>query len=477
MKEVGIKKTLGVSRGALIASFLSESVLMSVAALIIALIMAAMVLPWFNTFTGKQLVLSFDWGIVVSILCITLCTGLVAGSYPALYLSRFRPALTLKGKFISSAAELWVRKGLVVFQFTLSIVFIIAVIVVYNQVKYVQTKNPGYNKDHVICFEMEGKTASQMDVFLNNLRNIPGVVNATSSLTSIVAPSEPPGGGVYWDDKNKDDQVRFHQLVVNYNIIETLGMQIVKGRSFSKTYSTDTSAVIVNEAAVKAMGLTDPIGKVITEWGKTKHIIGVVKDFHYNSLHEVVKPFIFQLSPNETALLMVRLDRNHQAAAIKALQAFYKKFNPGFALEYQYLDEAYQTQYKSERLVATLSKYFAGLTIIISCLGLFGLAAFTAESRKKEIGIRKVLGATANQIAGMLSKEFLYLVVIAMLIAFPLAGWGMHQWLQGFAYRVMIGINVFLISGVAIIIITLLTISFQAIRSAIANPVGSLRAE
>jgi putative ABC transport system permease protein len=477
MKEVGIKKTLGVSRPALVLSFLSESVLMSGLALLIALILAGMVLPWFNTFTGKQLVLQFDWEIIATILFITIGTGLVAGSYPALYLSRFRPALTLKGKFISSAAEIWVRKGLVVFQFTLSIVFIIAVLVVYRQIHYIQTRNPGYDKDHVICFEIEGKTAAQMDIFLNSVKNIPGVLNATSSSGNIVIPAGQPHGGVYWDDKNKNDEIRFQQLMVNYDFMETLGLHIKQGRSFSRAYSTDTDAVIVNETAVKAMGLTEPIGKTLTVWGQQKHIAGVVKDFHFNSLHESVKPFIIKLSPTETALLMVRLDRNNERAAIKALQSFYKTFNPGFALAYQYVDESYQAQYTSEQLVATLSKYFAALTIIISCLGLFGLAAFTAESRRKEIGIRKVLGATANQIAGMLSKEFLYLVIVAMLIAFPLAWWSMHQWLQGFAYRVSMGIHVFLISGIAIFLITLLTIGFQAIKSALINPVANLRTE
>jgi putative ABC transport system permease protein len=477
MKEVGIKKTLGVSRSALVLSFLGESVLMSLAALLFALALVAILLPGFNNLTGKELVVPFDWSIVQSILGITLLTGLMAGSYPALYLSRFRPALTLKGKFISSAAELWVRKGLVVFQFSISIVFIIAVMVVYKQVKYVQTINPGYDKDHVICFEMEGKTAGHMDAFLAGIKNIPGVVNAGSSQIPMVFDAWKPHGGVYWDDKNKNDEIRFHVMAVNYDIIETLGLQVTQGRPFSKAFSTDTAAIIINETAAKAMALTAPIGKTITTWGKQKQIVGLVKDFHFNSLHETVKPFIFQLSPAETMVMMVRIDRGHEANTIKAIQDYYRKFNPGFALEYNYLDEAWQAQYKSEQLIATLSKYFAVLTVIISCLGLFGLAAFTAESRRKEIGIRKVLGASVNQIAGLLSKEFLQLVICSILIAFPLAWWCMNVWLQSFAYRIDMEETVFVIAAVAIMMITLLTISFQAIRSALANPVGSLRSE
>lgn len=477
MKEVGIRKTLGVSRPSLMIYFLVESMLMSGLALLIGLSWAALTLPWFNEFTGKQIMLQFEWQVVIAILSIALGTGLLAGSYPAAYLSRFRPVFMLKGKFNMGGTELLVRKGLVIFQFTLSIVFIVAVLVVYRQIHFIQTKNPGYDKDHVILFEMEGKTASQMDVFLDNIRNLPGVLNASSSQQNIVMPSWQANPGVYWDDKNKDDQVRFHQLMVNYDLIETLGIQIKEGRSFSTAYGTDSAGVIVNEAAVKVMGLTDPIGKIMTVWDKQKHIIGVVKDFHFNSVHEPVRPFIFNLSPSETALLIVRLDGNNHKAALDELQSFYKTFNPGFALDYQYLDQSYQSQYKSEQLIATLSKYFAALTIIISCVGLFGLSAFTAETRRKEIAIRKVLGAGSGYIAGMLSRDFLYLVIIAMVLSFPLAWWCMHNWLQGFAYRIAIGIEVFIISGIAVIVITLLTVSFHAIRSAIANPVGNLRAE
>ena len=471
MKEVGVKKTLGASRWSLVYTFMGESLLMSGMALIIALLLVWLLLPQFNAFTQKQLSLPVNVPVIASVIGIALLAGLVAGSYPALYLSRFKPAITLKGKFIGSVNELWVRKGLVVFQFSLSVFFMIGVMVVNNQVRYIQSKDPGFDKDNVILFEMEGNSASKKDAFFAGVKMVPGVVQASCIMNTILAPG---GGGI----RNENDAVQFHGLSVNYDMIETLGIQIVAGRSFSRDFATDSTAVIVNEEAVKQMHLIDPIGKVITtSSGYQRHIVGVVRNFHYNSLHESIQPFIFQLAPEETLLAMVKINREHHQATINALAAFYKKFNPGFPFEYKFLDDEYQAQYVSEKLVANLSKYFAGLTIIITCLGLFGLAAFRAETRRKEIGIRKVLGATVSNIVGLLSKEFLYLVFVALLVAFPLAWWGMSQWLQSFAYRINIGASVFVIATTLIMIITICTISFQAVKSALENPVRGLKAE
>lgn len=472
IKEVSVKKALGASRTSLVFQFLGESILMSLAALLIALLMVWALLPQFNQLTGKQL--GFDHRLIFSIVGIALLTGLVAGSYPALYLSRFK---SLKGTIHRSAGELWARKGLVTFQFTVSVVFIIAVMVVYNQVKFVAAKDPGYSKDNIICFDMHGRAAEKAATFLAALKDIPGVVNASSIEQQIILPSYEPDGGVRWEGKNTDDKIRFYQMPVNYDLIETLGISMAAGRTFSRNYTSDTASVILNEAAIKTMGIQDPIGKLISLGNRERRIVGVTKNFHFNSLHEEIRPFIFKLAPQETMLVMAKIKAGEESATIQRISGFWKSFNPGFSFDYRFLDNDYQVQYASEKLVATLSRYFAGLAIVISCLGLFGLAAFTAERRRKEIGIRKVLGATVSNVVFMLSKDFLQLVCIALLIAFPLSWWAMTQWLQGFAYYVPLSVSIFFIAGSAIMLLTLLTVGYQAVKAALANPAKSLHAE
>ena len=477
MKEIGVKKSLGAARRTLVLQFLGESLFMSIAALLIALLMVALLLPRFSEMTGKQLLPQWDLRFIAAILGITLFTGLLAGSYPALYLSRFAPSVTLKGKFSNTGNTMWIRKGLVVFQFVVSVIFIIAVMVVYKQVQFVQSRNLGYNKDNIVYFEMEGRVAEKKEAFLTDLKDLPGVVNASSIEQKIVLSSFLPTSNINWEGKNLDNQIRFYQMPVNYGLIETLGIRMVAGRTFSKDFSTDSTAVVLNEAAVKVMGLTDPVGKIINRGNTALHIIGVTKNFHFNSLHEEIRPFIFNLAPEQTLLVMARIQQGREQATLAGIQQLYKTFNPGYSFNYKFLDNDYQAQYASEKLVAQLSGYFAGLTIIISCLGLFGLAAFTAERRRKEIGIRKVLGATVGNVAVMLSKDFLQLILVAVCIAFPLAWWAAGEWLQSFAYHIHIGVSVFLAAGAATLGITLLTIGFQALKAGWTNPVKSLRSE
>ncbi len=477
IKEVGVKKALGAGRYALVLQFLGESLLMSFISLLLASLVVALLLPGFSDFTGKRLAAGIDAGLIAAVLGTTVFAGLLAGSYPALYLSRFRPALTLKGKLPNAGGALWARKGLVVFQFAVSVTFIIAVVVVYRQLRFVQTRQLGYNKDNVIYFEMEGRVMEKTAAFLAALKEVPGIVNASTTMDKIVLPTFVPFSGVRWEGKNQDNKIRFYQMPVNYDFIETLDIRMTAGRSFSRAFPTDTGGVILNEAAVKIMGLSDPVGKIISMGTWQRRILGVAKNFHFNSLHEEIRPFIFRLSPPETMLVMARIQKGREAAALQQLGKFYNRFNPGYAFNYRFLDNAYQALYASEKLVAALSGYFAGLAVIISCLGLFGLAAFTAERRKKEIGIRKVLGATIGNVVMMLSGDFLKLVLMATFIAFPLAWWGAHTWLQGFAYHIKVGADIFLIAGVSMMVITLLIISFQAVRAALANPVRSLRAE
>ncbi len=476
LKEVGIKKAVGASRNSLIVQHLNESLLMTFLSLLVAIVFVILLLPQFNSITGKQLALHFNANLIALLLAVTLLTGLLSGSYPALYLSGFNPAVVLKGKLKSSVGELWVRKGLVVFQFTLSVILIIAMLVVYQQIQYIQTKNTGYNKDNILSFDMTGTSPENTNTFLAEAKNIPGVVNISSmdhnSLIGSFGSSMPN-----WEGKDPKTVIVFGNVGINYNMVETLGLQIESGRSFSRKISTNGLEVILNEAAVEAMGIKNPIGKWVDVFGDGRRkIVGIVKDFHFQSMHENVKPFALRLSQN-TAAIMAKIKAGTEKQTTDQLQQLYQKYHPGYSFDYRFLDDDYQAQYVAEKRVATLSKYFGALAILISCLGLFGLAAFTAERRFKEIGVRKVLGASASSVVLLLSKDFLKLVLIAVVIAFPLSWLAMNQWLKGFAYRTSIGINVFLIAGVSIMFITLITVSFQAVKAALANPVKSLKVE
>jgi ABC-type antimicrobial peptide transport system permease subunit len=489
MKEVGIKKVVGASRLTLVIQYLGESLLMAFFSLLLAVIVVAVCLPTFNDITGKQLTLVMGAHVILPFLGITLFAGLLAGSYPALYLSGFKPVAILKGKFRNSMTELWVRRGLVVFQFTLSVVFIIAVLAVYRQIEFIQTKDRGFDKDNIISFSAEGMQPGNMtpeemnaflagvETFLGDIKNIPGVVNASSTDHNSLVGDYGSTGDINWEGKDPRMNLSFNNIGVNYGFIETLGMTMAAGRSFSRVVSSDSSEIIFNESAIKAMGLKNPIGKTVKMWGQNRRVVGVIKDFHYESLHENVKPFAIRLEPLLTYRFMARIKSGNGNDVIARIGALYQKKYPGFNFDYSFLDQDYQAQYVAEKRVAVLSRYFSGLTILIACLGLFGLAAFTAERRFKEIGIRKVLGATVSNVVIMLSADFLKLIFVAVLISFPLAWWATDRWLDTFAYRIDLGVGIFLAAGAATLLITLLTISFQAIKTAIANPITALRSE
>jgi putative ABC transport system permease protein len=478
MKEVGIKKVVGAERSQLIIQFLSESLLMAIFTMIVAIAVAWLLLPQFNLLTGKDIKMRFDLPLVAVLIGITLFTGLLSGSYPALYLSKFKPLAILKGKLKSSFAELVARKGLVVFQFTLSAMLIVAVLVVYRQIQFIQSTKLGYNKDNVIRIDSEGKLQGNEEDFTTALQTIPGVVNASFTQHNLIGRNF-GSADLSWEGKNLRQNVYFEGMWGGYNFIKTMGMEMAAGRYFTKGFGDDNNKIIINETAAKATNLKNPIGKTI-KWGNTPfQIIGVVKDFHFESLHDVVKPTFILLGQgvNPWFKVMIRIKGTQQKETIAQVQKMYESYNPGFPFTFNYLDEAYQKQYETETRVSVLAGYFSALAIIISCLGLFGLVAFTAQKRQKEIGIRKVIGASVNNITVMLTKDFLKLVIIAVIVAFPLSWWAMSQWLQGFAYRIDIGAGVFFIAIVSIVVITLLTVSFQAIKAAIANPVKSLRSE
>lgn len=470
MKEMGIRKAIGANRATLVLQYLGESMLLTFLSLVVALIMVILFLPHFNQLTGKTLPLSFNPTMVLAVLAITLLTGLLAGSYPALYLSGFSPLSVLKGKIPTATGQLMARKGLVIFQFTLSVLFMVAVITVYRQIAYVQSKSPGYDKDNIVYFDVEGKVAGNTPAFLAALKRIPGVVNASGMVGNVLGA---PGMGYTWKGRGRVETILCRPFMVNYDMIETLGMEMAAGRPFSRDFGTDNTKIIFNEAAIKAMGIEDPVGKVIEFNGEQLEIAGVVKNFHFQSLHEAIKPLFMRLDM-QNSTVMVKIKAGQTKTVLSRLEAFYNACNPGFTFDCKFLDDDYQAQYVAEKRVAALSKYFTALAVLISCLGLFGLATFTADTRRKEISIRKVLGATVTNVVMMLSREFFRAVAVAIVIGLPLAWYCMDYWLHSFAYHIRLGVDVFLLVGVVMLLITLLTVSVQAIRAAMENPVKSL---
>jgi putative ABC transport system permease protein len=475
MKEVGIKKVVGASRSSLIFQYIGESILMAFVSLIIALLLIELLLPAFREITGKEINLQLNANLIVPAISIAFITGLIAGSYPALYLSRFKPVFILKGTLITSYGESWIRKGLVVLQFTISVVLIVSVLVVYQQMKLIQTTNLGYNKNNILTFSNDGDIKEDIAPFLTEIKKLPGVINVSSESGDFFGNPNHSGGGIDWGGKDPNLGIEYYGIKVSNDFFETMDLQIVDGRGFSKDFA-DSASVIFNQSAIAAMGLKNPVGKTVSMWGHRKQIVGVVKDYHYKSLYDKVGPSFIEYAPdNETTL--VKLKAGTEQKTIADIKKLFSKFNNGLEFNYSFLDDDYNKLYASEQRVAVLSKYFAGIAILISCLGLFGLAAFTAQKRQKEIGIRKVIGASVSNVVAMLSKDFLILVSISLLIAVPLSWWLMNTWLQNFAYRINISPLVFFIAGVSVLLITLVTVSFQSIKAAIANPVKSLGTE
>jgi ABC-type antimicrobial peptide transport system permease subunit len=476
LKEVGIKKAIGASRNALIVQYLGESLLMAVISLIMAIGLVALLLPEFNQITGKTLALGLNSNLILPVIGVTLFTGLVAGSYPALYLSGFNPVTVLKGKLNSSVGEIWVRKGLVVLQFTLSVIFIVAVLVVYKQIEYIQSTNLGYNKDNLIIFEKEGKVKENTETFLSEIKNIPGIIQASSTSHRFIG-HQSKTSGLEWEGKNPEAIIPFEIAWVDYDLIETFNIDLTTGRAFSREFLTDSSKIIFNEAAIAVMGLKDPVGKTIKLWGKDMQIIGVTKNFHFQSLHTKVEPLFFTLAPQKTDYVLAKIEAGRDKEAISKISRFYGQYNPGFDFNYRFLDTDYQALYVAEQRVSVLSRYFAGLAILISCLGLFGLAAFTAERRRKEIGIRKVLGSSELDIIYLLSGDFTKMVLLSVAIALPISYLLTREWLNNFAFSIDLEWWYFVMAGLLALVIAWLTVGVQAIKASQVNPIVSLRDE
>ncbi|MEI9920926.1 MAG: ABC transporter permease [Bacteroidota bacterium] len=478
MKEVGIKKVMGAARKGLIGQYMGESIITSFISLAVAVLLVYVFLPEFNSITEKHLTFQPLGTQVLWFIGITLIAGILAGSYPALYLSGFSPAAVLKGKLSGSIGEVWSRKGLVGFQFTLSIIFIVSIIVVYEQIKFVQTADVGYNKENVVFFGLNGalEDTKKQELIINRIKEIPGVLNASSMGHNLAGHN---GGthGVVWEGKDPEDRTEFERFMVNYDLIETLGIEMAEGRAFSKDFATDTSAIIFNEKAIAFMGLTDPIGKVVKLWDTDRKIVGVVKDFHYESLHEDFKPIFMVVDPGSTWNVMTRFAAGKETEVVPKIEKLYREMNPGFDFSYQYLEENYKAQYGSEQRIATLSEYFGALAILISCLGLFGLASFTAERRLKEIGIRKVLGSSEMAIVYLLASDFTKIVLVSILIAVPISYFTSIKWLDGFAFKIALQPWYFIGAGLIALIVAWFTVAFQAYKASRVNPTDCLRSE
>ncbi|MEL6844417.1 MAG: FtsX-like permease family protein, partial [Bacteroidota bacterium] len=431
-KEIGVKKSIGAQRSTLITQYLSESIIISLLALVVAVVLCWLLLPQFNLITGKQLSLAFNPLWVGGSLLIALLTGLLAGSYPALYLSGFRPIEIFRGRGRSRMGALWARKGMVVFQFVLSVSFIVLVTVLYQQINFVRHKHLGYDKDNVIYFDIEGKVKDNMATFIAEIKKMGGVVDASAASQSMI------GGGntsdIGWEGKDPNLIYPFRFRAAYDGLIKMMDFELVEGRGFPTDQVAPFEAVF-NEAGIRVMGMDDPVGKTIKFDPIECKIVGVIKDFHFQGLQSEVEPLFFVYAPQFTEKLMVKIAAGQEQATIAQLKDFYTTYNPGFSFSFRFLDADYQALYQTEERVAMLSRYAAAMAIIISCLGLFGLVSFSAQRRRKEISIRKVLGASVPQLMRSLSSNFLKLVLIANLVAWPVSLLLARNWLSGFSYQ------------------------------------------
>jgi len=480
-KEVGIRKVVGAARFALMGQFLSEAILLTLISIVIAVGLVVGLLPAFNALTGKQLVLPVAqpvfWFGLAGLLGLT---GLVAGSYPALFLSSLNPVRILKGAAPSlkfGGGALFFRKGLVVFQFSLSIILIVSMIVIYRQMAYFQSKNLGFDRENLLYIPLEGDLVNKYGLFKEEADKLDGII------TVSYMEEAPTGLGhhindVSWTGKDPGLFSSFSNTAVGYDFVKTLNLRLLAGRDFSEAYGTDTVNYVINETALKKIGYRQPIGQPLSWGGRQGTIIGVLKDFHFNSMRQAIEPLVIRLRQRPRwGAVLVRTEAGKTREALASLEKVCTSLNPSFPFTYQFSDQEYTKLYQSEQVVSELSNSFAFLAIFISCLGLFGLAAFTAEQRTKEIGVRKVLGASVTSIVALLSANFLKPVVLAMLIASPAAWYVMSRWLNGFAYQIDLEWWVLAVAGLLTSSIALLTVSYQSIKAALMNPVKSLRSE
>jgi ABC-type antimicrobial peptide transport system permease subunit len=482
-REVGVRKVLGAGKNNLIGQFIGEAVFMSFLSVALSIAMMYLILPFFNTIVAKHLSMGLNYPTHVFVLiAIGLICGLVAGSYPAVYLSSFNPIWVFKGLKIKSSAPVFIRKGLVILQFTISIALIIGTIIIYQQIQHIKNRELGFNKNNLIQTGLRGNIQKNYTAIKQDLLQSGFVENtALANLNMLYMGSST--NDFRWEGKDPAKKVLITQDYISPEYLSTAGIKIKQGRDFHPVAANDSQSVIINETLAKMIG-KDPVGKILFRDTSANgaipyNIVGVTKDFVFDDMYGKPDPLVFMCYPEDRfGYLYIRLKPQvNIEKAVAKIETTIKANNPGYPFDYIFVDDEFNRQFRSEMLIGKLSRVFALLAVIISCLGLFGLAAYTAERRTKEIGIRKVLGASVTGITGLLSKDFLRLVFISAVIAFPLSWWFMNKWLQNYAYRISINWWVFVIAGLLALLIALITISFQSIRAAIANPVKSLRTE
>ncbi|MVZ66677.1 FtsX-like permease family protein [Sphingobacterium sp. DK4209] len=478
-KEVGIRKVVGAGKASLIKQFLSESILLSSIAGVLALIIVFLALPSYSQLVDRTLTIPYSslffW---MAMILFIVVTGLIAGSYPAFFLSSFKPIRVLKGKFVFKVNKFSTRKVLVVSQFVIAIVLIVSTIVIRKQIQYAQDREVGFNKERLMF------TIEQGD-FQKNFKSIKqelleqGIASSVTRTMSPITQRRSNSNGFEWAGKLKDNTVIFNRSAADDKLVETMGLELIKGRDFDLSkYPTDSAGAIINETAAKEIGFKDPIGQIIKDGSQSFQVIGVIKDFIQESPYDPIAPLIIEGAKGMLAITHIKFKPEiHTREALDKTEAILKKYNPDYPFEYAFVDDDYAKKFDESEKTGQLASLFASLTIFISCLGLFGLSAFMAENKTKEIGIRKVLGASIFSVTSMLSKEFIILVIIACLIAFPIAYWAMNTYLSSYAYRISISWEIFAITAFTSILIAILTISYQSIKAAIANPINSLRDE
>ena len=478
-KEIGIRKVSGASKSHLIEQFMGESLFMSVLAFFFSLVCVSVLLPQFNQVTAKNFTTSslFSGSMFFIFLALAVVTGLLAGSYPAVYLSAFRPSLVLKGKLRAGAKTRYFRRVLVVVQFSLSVMLLMGTIVIRNQLTYMQDKNLGIKKDNIVYIRLRGELLEDHTAIRNELSRIPGVLNVTSASSR---PSRIYGGttGVDWEGRTPDQRIHWTVMSVDFDFIDTFGLEVVEGRGFSQNFATDTEkAYMINETGAEALGFKNAVGKRFNLWDTEGSIIGVVRDFHMSSLHEKIAPLIIKVHPSWDSFIFLRISTDNIKDVMGQVADIHQKLNPDYPFVFSFLDEDYEELYRSEERTEKLFRFFSFVAIFISCLGLFGLSSFMAEQRTKEIGIRKVFGANVPNILVQLLRDFTKWVLYANLIAWPIGYFAMQHWLNNFAYRIDWDWKTFVFSGLVTLIIAVATVGYKSLMAATANPIDSLRYE
>lgn len=485
-REIGVRKTLGADRRSLMGQFLGESLLVACIAFGAALALVVALLPFFNDLTDKHVTVAELGGdFLFAGLSITLVVGLLAGSYPALYLSSFKPLAVLRGtppsvnslrSFQQRLNAAFLRKGLVVFQFSLSVLLIVGTVAVYEQIQYIRNRDLGLDRENVIYMVQEGALRGQYDAVRQELLRRSGIASVTAANSNPLAIGRSTGG-VTWDGKAPDEEYEISVIDADYDFVETMKMEVIAGRSFSRAFGIEHPGYVINEVMAERLGGSDVLGKQLSFWGESGPVIGVVKDFDMNSLYNPIEPVIIRLAPDNTTMLYVRTKPGEAQAALASLEAVGAQFNPDYPFDYRFLDEEFEATYRSEVVMGTLANVFAGIAIFISCLGLFGLVSYTAQQRTKEIGVRKVLGASIPHVVMLLTGETTKLVLLSIVLALPVSYYAVQAWLTRFAYHMEIGVGLFVVAGVLGLVIAWLTVSYQSLKAALVDPVKSLRYE